>query len=53
MVLSSEEEMEASRSLSCCEAEASRRFNSAATRVWMWSSRSEARVLSVCQSKEH
>lgn len=41
------EEMRASRSLSVCVDSASRRASSAATRDWMCSSRSLARVLSV------
>ncbi len=49
VVLSEEDEIEASRSFSFCDASASSLLSSAVTRDWMWSSRSEARVLSVYQ----
>ena len=40
-------EMDSESWESCWEASVERRSSSAATRRWMWSSRSEARVLSV------
>jgi len=47
VVLSGAVEIDSSRSLRDLEASASRRLSSAATRVWTWSSRSLARVLSL------